>query len=84
MAFRVIMSIMLFCFIPGMIKATEPKDTTYLLQEVLVTALQPNRDIIPAQTLSGEELHRLNSNSVAVALRYFGKFTTLNNINSTT
>ncbi|MDE6717102.1 MAG: TonB-dependent receptor [Muribaculaceae bacterium] len=71
MAFRVIGSIMLFCLIPGMIKAKEPKDTTYLLQEVLVTALQPNRDIIPAQTLSGEELHRLNSNSVADALRYF-------------
>lgn len=65
------MSIMVFCFIPGMIKAKEQKDTTYLLQEVLVTAQQPNRDIIPVQTLSGDELHRLNSNSVADALRYF-------------
>ena len=37
----------------------------------MVTARKPNEDIIPAQTLSGEELHRLNSNSVADALRYF-------------
>lgn len=71
MAYRIIMSIMVFCFIPGMIKAKEQKDSTYLLQEVLVTAQQPNRDIIPVQTLSGDELHRLNSNSVADALRYF-------------
>lgn len=71
MAYRIIMSIMIFCFIPGMIKAKERKDSTYLLQEVLVTAQQPNRDIIPVQTLSGDELHRLNSNSVADALRYF-------------
>ena len=62
---------MVFCFIPGMIKATEQKDSTNLLQEVFVTAQQPNRDIIPVQTLTGDELHRLNSNSVADALRYF-------------
>ncbi|MDE5663273.1 MAG: TonB-dependent receptor [Muribaculaceae bacterium] len=41
------------------------------LDEVVVTAHRPNDDIIPAQTLSGDELHRLNSNSVADALRYF-------------
>lgn len=41
------------------------------LDEVVVTAQNPTRDIIPVQTLSGEELHRLNSNSVADALRYF-------------
>ena len=37
----------------------------------MVTARKPADDIIPAQTLSGKELHRLNSNSVADALRYF-------------
>ncbi len=41
------------------------------LREVVVTADKPVKDIIPAQTLSGEELRRLNSNSVADALRYF-------------
>ncbi|MDE6006308.1 MAG: TonB-dependent receptor [Muribaculaceae bacterium] len=51
--------------------AEEQKDSTHLLREVVITAHQPNRDIIPVQTLSGEELTRLNSNSVADALRYF-------------
>ncbi len=41
------------------------------LQEVVVTAQQPLRETIPVQTLTGEELERLNSNSVADALRYF-------------
>ncbi len=41
------------------------------LKEVVVVASKPADDIIPAQILSGEELHRLNSNSVADALRYF-------------
>ncbi len=65
------LSFMFLSFFPGLIKAEESKDTTYLLQEVLVTANRPNQDIIPVQTLSGEELNRLNSNSVADALRYF-------------
>lgn len=71
MAYRFILSVVVFCFIPGLIKAEEQKDSTYLLKEVLVTAQQTNRDIIPVQTLSGDELDRLNSNSVADALRYF-------------
>lgn len=41
------------------------------LDEVVVTAKKPFEDVIPAQTLSGKELKRLNSNSVADALRYF-------------
>ncbi|MDE6378403.1 MAG: TonB-dependent receptor, partial [Duncaniella sp.] len=44
---------------------------THRLEEVVVTARRPTEDIIPAQILSGEELHRLNSNSVADALRFF-------------
>ena len=49
-----------------------PLDTlSRQLDEVVVTARKPTDDIIPAQTLSGKELHRLNSNSVADALRYF-------------
>ncbi len=71
MAYRFILSIVACSIIPGMSKAEEQKDSTYLLKEVLVTARHTNRDIIPVQTLSGEELHRLNSNSVADALRYF-------------
>ncbi len=41
------------------------------LREVLVTARRQSEEVIPAQTLAGEELRRLNSNSVADALRYF-------------
>lgn len=63
--------IVICCLGPGLIKAQEQTDSSYLLHEVIVTARQPNRDIIPVQTLSGEELNRLNSNSVADALRYF-------------
>lgn len=52
--------------------AEEPADTTgHDLKEVVVTSSRENRDIIPAQTLSGKELSRLNSNSIADALRYF-------------
>lgn len=44
---------------------------SHLLKEVVVTATSPKVEIIPAQTLNGEELQRLNSNSIADALRYF-------------
>lgn len=56
--------------------ASQPADTTeYLpigrmLPEVTVKAPQ-EVEIIPAQKLTGEELKRLNSNSIADALRYF-------------
>lgn len=53
-------------------KSKNAADTTARdLREVVVTARGRTEDIIPAQTLSGDELHRLNSNSVADALRYF-------------
>ncbi|MBD5163590.1 MAG: TonB-dependent receptor [Bacteroidales bacterium] len=71
MAHRLLLSIVTLSLFPGMIKAEEHKDSVHHLHEVLVTAHLPNRDIIPVQTLSGKELHSLNSNSVADALRYF-------------
>ncbi len=71
MTYRLFLSIVACSFIPGVSGAEEQKDSTYLLKEVMVTAHRTSRDIIPVQTLSGEELHRLNSNSVADALRYF-------------
>ena len=51
--------------------ANEAADSTRHLDEIVVTASRPGSDVIPAQTLSGEELKGLNSNSVADALRYF-------------
>lgn len=41
------------------------------LPQVEVTAVRPDKEVIPAQRLDGEELRRLNSLSVADALRYF-------------
>lgn len=58
----------------SLLKDNETKtllDTVLKLNEVEVTARRPAEDIIPAQTLSGAELRRLNSNSVADAMRYF-------------
>ncbi len=46
------------------------QDTTFTLQEVVVTARQ-FREVIPSQKLSGKELEALNSLSVADAIRYF-------------
>lgn len=45
-------------------------DSLQQLQEVVVTA-KVQEDVIPAQTLSGSELKRLNTVSVADAIRYF-------------
>lgn len=62
---------MLICISIEVFAETPLDSLSHQLKEVVVTARKPNEDIIPAQTLSGEELHRLNSNSVADALRYF-------------
>ncbi len=52
-------------------RAEEYTDSTSHLDEVVVTARSLESDAIPAQRLSGEELKRMNSNSIADALRYF-------------
>lgn len=41
------------------------------IQEIVVTSRLISRETIPSQTLGGEELKKLNSLSVADALRYF-------------
>lgn len=72
MTYRIFLTIIIASFFPGMIEADEKIDTiSHRLKEVVVTAHNPSRDIIPVQTLSGDELRQLNSNSVADALRYF-------------
>lgn len=68
---KYIYSFVLLCIAIEVFAETPIDSLTQQLKEVVVTARKPNEDIIPAQTLSGEELHRLNSNSVADALRYF-------------
>lgn len=72
MNYRFFLTIIISCFFPGLVEAEERQDTAlHRLKEVTVVARQPSRDIIPVQVLGGEELQRLNSNSVADALRYF-------------
>ncbi len=45
-------------------------DSVYQIKEVVVTG-ETYKEVIPSQKLSGEELDRLNSHSVADALRFF-------------
>ena len=53
-------------------KEVEDMDTTLSLNEVsVVREYKPYIEVIPAQKLSGEQLQRLNSLSVADAVRYF-------------
>ena len=46
-------------------------DSLQRLDEVLVTASHLSREVIPVQQLSGTQLQRLSSHSVADAIRYF-------------
>ena len=50
---------------------TPPPDSTEVLNESVVTAFRQPEKIIPAQTLQGEKLERMNALSVADAIRYF-------------
>lgn len=50
---------------------TQDSVRVHHIQEVVVTSRLISRETIPSQTLGGEELKKLNSLSVADALRYF-------------
>ena len=58
------------CTLVLSIKAQSKLDSIQRLDEVVVTA-KKYKEVIPAQILKGEELQRLNSFSVADAIRYF-------------
>ena len=65
-------SVILLMLSPSLLFANEKSDTTARqLNEVVVTGRKSTTDVIPVQTLTGDELNRLNSNSIADALRYF-------------
>lgn len=49
---------------------SQEMDSITSLHEIVIQK-EPFKDLIPTQILSGEELERLNSHSVADALRYF-------------
>ena len=46
-------------------------DSIQRVDEVFVTSHYHHKEVIPSQTLNGEQLEKLNSHSVADALRYF-------------
>lgn len=73
MRFGFLFSLILSFLCSGVIAASEPvpNDSTRQLETLVVTASRQPSEVIPAQTLTGDELNRLNSNSVADALRYF-------------
>lgn len=74
MHFHIPKNITLFCGLVltgGMPAVAYEVTDSISLPEVEVTARRPNEEVIPAQRLSGKELEKLNSNSVADALRYF-------------
>ena len=73
MTYRKILTSLVLAAIPAAVYAEKKAvpDSTRNLEEVVVTAYKPGSDVIPAQTLTGDELKGLNSNSVADALRYF-------------
>lgn len=50
---------------------TQDSVRVHNIQEVVVTSRLISRETIPSQTLGGEELKKMNSLSVADALRYF-------------
>ncbi|MDR2683174.1 MAG: TonB-dependent receptor, partial [Dysgonamonadaceae bacterium] len=64
-----------FCLVFSLLSALlspaqNRKDTILQLNELVVTANR-YKEVIPAQTLKGEELEKLNSFSVADAIRFF-------------
>ncbi len=54
-----------------MVTAQNEADSVQHLDEVVVTSKLTFREVIPSQQLSGEQLERLSTHSVADALRYF-------------
>ena len=69
------MSILTLCALATLAGAQSGMDTLrshhFHLKEVVVTSKLTFREVIPAQKLSGQQLQRLSSNSVADAMRYF-------------
>lgn len=69
--FKPIILLLALLLMPLMAQADKVDPDSVRLDEVVVVGRSAKTDVIPVQTLSGEELQRLNSNSIADALRYF-------------
>ena len=62
---------MILTLLSFLLSLVPPPDSTEVLSESVVTAFRQPEKIIPAQTLQGEKLERMNALSVADAIRYF-------------
>ncbi len=69
--FRLIPAVLLFLSIVQASGQTIDTTRVYEIREVTVSAERIRREVIPVQRLDGKVLERLNSHSVADALRYF-------------
>ena len=59
------------CCMSFVVMAQGKLDSVQRVREVLVVSRPALREVVPSQKLNGEQLERLNSHSVADALRYF-------------
>ena len=62
---------LLLIFAASIKAETIPADSIQTIKGVEITARLTQREIVPAQSLKGVELQRLNSQSIADALRFF-------------
>ena len=66
---------LLFITHSSLVAAQEPQrsrfDSIQHVDEVFVTSRYNHKEVIPSQTLSGQQLEKLSAHSVADALRYF-------------
>lgn len=67
----VLMLCIIFAGITMPARSQSRLDSLQHLDEVVVTVRRIQKEVIPVQELSGNQLHRLSSHSVADALRYF-------------
>ena len=68
---RLLSLTLLLAFGVGAKAETTPSDSIQTIKGVEITARLTQREIVPAQSLKNADLQRLNSQSVADALRYF-------------
>ena len=62
---------LLLIFAASIKAETTPADSIQTIKGVEITARLTQREIVPAQSLKNADLQRLNSQSIADALRFF-------------
>lgn len=68
---RLLSLTLLLALVVGVKAETTPSDSIQTIKGVEITARLTQREIVPAQSLKNADLQRLNSQSIADALRFF-------------